>query len=75
MLTRAVLVKLTTDNGLVTVKGVAAGAVVQVELRSRHMRLLVHHATRREHACELVLANIDNGARAWLPTECLRIED
>jgi L-alanine-DL-glutamate epimerase-like enolase superfamily enzyme len=74
MLTRAVLVKTTTDDGLVTVGALSPGAVVHVEMRSVHMRLLVHHATGREHPRKLVLATIDDGTRAWLPFELLRIE-
>lgn len=73
-LTRAVLVKLTTDDGLVTIDALAPGAVVHVELRSRHTRALLHHASGVMHQKELVLATLDFGARAWLPLELLRID-
>lgn len=74
MLTRAVLVKTTTDDGLVSVAMLSPGAVVHVELRSVHNRLLVHHATGREHPRALVLATLPVGVRAWLPMELLRMD-
>ncbi len=75
MLTRAVLVKLTTDDGLVTVDALAAGAVVSIESRSRHTRTLYHHASGRFHEKQLVLAVLAVGVSAWLPTELLRIDE